>query len=115
MPGPIDLDARRSETPEPSEKRKTLTLFRLNGEDYRVPARPPVALALRFLDDLNRKGEDLAVAAMLPRLLGEDAWQALLQEDDLTMEEFEAIAKAAGNLLMGSVKEGSPGPLDDEH
>lgn len=104
MAAPIDLDATRQATPDGEvPERKKLTLFKLNGRDYKVEAKPSVSLALRFLDDLNKKGEDLAVAAMLPRLLGDEAWQALLDTEDLKMEEFQAIAEAASKLLLGGV------------
>lgn len=115
MPGPIDLDARRdARTPDEVPDRKKLTLFRLNGEDYKVEARPPAVLGLRYLDDLNRLGEEHAVARLLPALLGESAWQALLSYEDLSNEELEAVVGAASALVMGSL-EGNAigGPLDD--
>lgn len=100
----IDLDKIREQTDaDRADDRKSVTLFTLNGRKYKVPARPKAVLALRYLDDLRKRGEDSAVARMLPALLGEEAWDALLAEEDLTMEEFQAIAEAASKLLMGSV------------
>lgn len=105
MPAPINLDTlREARDADGVPERKKLTLFKLNGRDYKVEARPPAVIALRFLDDLNRKGEELAVARMLPALLGEEAWQALLAEDDLQTEEFQAIVEAASSLLMGGLE-----------
>lgn len=103
MPGPIDLDARRADAPV--SERKKLTLFRLNGNDYKVEARPPAHIALRFLDDLEKRGEDRAVARMMPALLGQDAWDALVADESLTMDEFRAVVDAASTLLLGQVQE----------
>jgi len=113
MPGPIDLDRTKPAREQAASDRKKLTLFRLNEQDYKVDARPPVTLALRYLDDLRKHGEDLAVAKMLPALLGETGWSALLAEEDLTGEEFEAVVKAASSLVMGSLEGQALDPLDD--
>lgn len=109
----INLDQRREDNPAVPLENTHLVLFTLNGREYKVPAKPAVNIALRFLDDLNKRGEELAVARMLPKLLGEEAWEALLAEDDLTMDEFQSIAQAASQLLMGNVQGEAVQGLDD--
>jgi hypothetical protein len=103
----VNLDKRREAKTESDrgDPRKSVTLFTLNEKKYKVPAKPATILALRYLDDLNRHGEDIAVARMLPALLGQEAWEALLAEDELELEEFQLIVKAATSLLMGGVSE----------
>jgi hypothetical protein len=83
----------------------TVTLFELDGREYRVPARPRAVVALRYLRAVRDKGTDVAAAALLTELLGVDGFDALCDYDDLTGKQLKEIMAAATKLTLGSVEE----------
>lgn len=82
---------------------KSIVLFKIDGEEYRVPAEPRPIVALRYLENVRKKGPDVAAAEVLAQLLGEEAWNGLLGYDDLSKDEFNAILRAVHQLLAGSM------------
>ena len=92
------------EDPQALDPAKTrVVLFTMNGKRYTVPAKPRPVYTLRFLDRVRKQGVEVALAHLLPELLGEDTWSELLEEDDLEPEHLSAILEAVKRLLMGEV------------
>jgi hypothetical protein len=83
----------------------TVVLFELDGREYRVPAEPRAAVALRYLRNVRRKTTDYAAATLLEELLGVDGFDALCEYDQLKPEQFKGILAAAQKLTMGAFEE----------
>lgn len=82
----------------------TVVLFELDGREFRVPAKPRVTVALRYLRTVRDKGTDVAAASLLTELLGVDGFDALCEYEDLTVDQFKSIMDAAQKLTMGAIE-----------
>jgi len=82
-------------------------LFSLDGVSYTIPAKPRVNLALRYLWHSKQYGDDRAAAELLESLLGADGFEALVNYDDLTTEQFDAIMGAATKYTLGALEDGT--------
>jgi hypothetical protein len=80
-------------------------LFSLDGVPYTIPAKPRVNLALRYLWHAKQYGEDRAAAELLESLLGADGFEVLVNYDDLTTEQFDAIMTAATKYTLGALED----------
>ena len=94
----LELSTKREKNDEDAA---TIVLFRLDGKEFRVPAEPKPVVALRYLHGIRKHGPDVAAADLLAALLGEEAWDALVEYDDLTPDEFQAILQAVHSLVAG--------------
>lgn len=95
----IDLD--NGAPVEPSEE---IPLFKLDGKTYTIPSKPKASVALRYLHELRTKGEDYAAGHMLEAMLGAEAYQALMNYDDLELEQFSAVMAACQKVLLGAIE-----------
>jgi len=85
----------------------SVELFSLDGVSYTIPAKPRVNLALRYLWHAKQYGEDRAAAELLESLLGAEGFEALMNYDDLTGDQFEAIMAAATKYTLGALEDGT--------
>ena len=83
----------------------SVELFSLDGVSYTIPAKPRVNLALRYLWHAKQYGEDRAAAELLESLLGAEGFEALVNYDDLTTEQFDAIMAAATKYTLGALED----------
>jgi hypothetical protein len=83
----------------------TVTLFKLGGVEYTIPARPRVNIALKYLDDVERLGAERAQSRLLKTLLGAEGFNALMNYDGLTMGQLEAVMTAAHSTVMGTLEQ----------
>lgn len=83
-------------------------LFSIDGEVYQVAAKPSLNVALRYLDELRRRGEMFAGMKLLEDLLGEKGYQALMNYDALTPEHLNSVLLAASELALGSLEKSDP-------
>lgn len=97
---PIELPASTA-----SSLTDTVCLFKIDGREFHVPAQPRAVLAIRYLRDLKRKGQDVAVASLLEGLLGPDGLDGLCDYEDLSKEQFQSIMQAAQRLTMGAMED----------
>lgn len=82
-----------------------IELFRLSDAEediYYVPKRVGPNVTLAYIRDINRRGEAAALGALMERVLGAEAFDALCDYDDLTNEEMEQIGEAVRNHVLGS-------------
>jgi len=80
-------------------------LFSLDGVSYTIPAKPRVNLALRYLWHSKQYGDDRAAAELLESLLGAEGFEALMNYDDLTGDQFEAIMRVATRYTLGALED----------
>jgi hypothetical protein len=79
-------------------------LFEIDDVVYTVPAKPRVNLALKFMWQSKTLGQDTAAMNILEDLLGTEGFEALVNYDDLTPQDLEAVVTRATKLLMGSLE-----------
>jgi hypothetical protein len=92
---------RLSSNSEPAER---VPLFYINDTEYSINARPGVNIALQYLHTYRAEGDTVATAHLLERLLGIEGFQALMNFDDLTMEQFNQICAIAVQLTLGAIE-----------
>lgn len=94
-------------SPEASEV-EYVDLFSIDGEVYQAPAKPRLNVALRYLDELRRRGEMFAGMRLLEDLLGEKGYTALMGYQALTAEHLNSVLLAASELALGTLEESDP-------
>lgn len=98
---PVDLDQVVNE--EGADAR--VPLFKLDGEEFTIPAQPKATIALRYLYDVRVKGEDIAASRLLESLLGEEGFQALMNHESLTFTQLQQVMAVAQQVVLGAVEE----------
>ncbi|MEV8439185.1 hypothetical protein AB0425_17560 [Actinosynnema sp. NPDC051121] len=91
-------------TPEQPAEVEMAHLFSIDGVPYFVPRNPPPAVALRFVRTAWQVGMELALAELLDRMLGEEAYEALASCDAMTPEQLAAIMQHLRQLSMGALE-----------
>ena len=84
------------------EEIEVIHIFSIDGEDYYAPTRIPFRVAMRSLDIAANQGEIAATAYQLRTVLGESAYQALMEFDDIEEDDFKRIAEAVNIIVMSS-------------
>ena len=79
-------------------------LFAIDGKMYQIDTKPKVNTALRYLHIARTQGSEPAIDYMLGRLLGDDAYEALMSFDDLTEENLEQVITIASKIMTGAVE-----------
>lgn len=89
--------------PVSTEPVEMTDLFTLNGKTYRIPAKPRVNVALKFLRLMREKNELEAAAMLLPDMVGVEAFNALTEYEGLTDEMLAQVCQAAAKVTMGGL------------
>lgn len=63
-------------------------------------------VALQYLRDVRRNGQQYAIAGMMDKLLGPEGMDALADYDDLTEEDLEAVMAAVQKHVLGPLERG---------
>lgn len=95
----VDLDAEGSDSPD-----ELVTLFKLEGHEFKVSANPRASVALKGLNYVEKYGPELANMMMLKDLLGEEAFEKLSNYEKLTPKQLAAIVDLAYKLCFGSIE-----------
>lgn len=86
-----------------------VVLFRLGGVDYTTTTRPRVALTLRYMRKVREVGESEANAYLLEEMIGTEAYETLMEYDDLTDEQFSGIMELIKKITVKALP-GDGGP-----
>ena len=81
-------------------------IFSIEGVPYSIPNKVKVNLQLKYLRELKLNGELQATYLLLETLLSPEGYEALMNYDDLTDEDFEAVVKVAQEVVFGAETEG---------
>lgn len=100
----IELKSTGDQSDEAKAAEETVVLFKLDDVEYRVPARPRMNVALQYLADVRNMGEFMAELALVEKMAGKEAWEALSNHDDLTPEQFSAVNDYAVKLCLGALE-----------
>src|ERR1017187_4912495 len=79
-------------------------LFRIDDRMFSIDTKPKVNTALRYLHIARTQGSEPAIDYMLGRLLGDEAYEALMSFDDLTEENLEQVITIASKIMAGAVE-----------
>jgi hypothetical protein len=91
-------------TTNTSEEVEQVELFSIDGKSYTIANKPRLNVALKSLKLARKDGEEAAAAYMLEAVLGEEAFDALTEYEDLTPETFTAIFQAAQKVVFGGLE-----------
>lgn len=91
-------------TNEPVETVPGIPVFSIDGKEYCMPGVIPGNTALRVLELIRVSGEVHAMAWAVPEVLGEKAWNALLNCPTIRQEQVNAIMEVVGEHVMGAVE-----------
>src|SRR5882757_3140203 len=96
----IDLKTSTKATEEIS----MVDLFSLDGEMFQIPEKPKVNVALKYLKIARIQGPDMAAGWLLEELLGTEAYEALMNFDDLTTDQLETVMMVAQEVTLGAME-----------
>lgn len=81
---------------------ESVDIFKLDGKVYSAPKNMPFSTALEFMEAQVEQGPDAAVFMMLKAVLGQEAFDALKKNKNLTEEQFqEVVSRVEEHLLAG--------------
>ncbi len=89
---------------KPEQPDDEIELFSIDGVSYTIPAKPRVNVALKYLWHVRQYGEDRAAAELMESLLGPKGFQALVEYDDLTPDQFGQILTIAQQHVLGALE-----------
>lgn len=101
----IELTSAGDQSAEAKAKVETVVLFKLDGVEHRVPARPRMNVALQYLADVREFGQFIADISLVEKMAGPEAWAALSAHDDLTPSQFGEVQEYAVKLCLGALEE----------
>lgn len=88
-----------------------VVLFKLDGQEYVTTDRPRVALSLRYMRMIREEGESEANAYLVEQFIGTEAYERLMDYDDLTTEQFAGIMELVKSITIKALPgEGEGGP-----
>jgi hypothetical protein len=114
---PGDVDVLRLSSKDEGEEVEYVTLFELDDKPFQVPKNPSPTVGLRYLHILRHEGEGQAAYFMLSKMLGEKGYDALMDYEKLTQDQYDFILTAAIRIATGKTerpkgnqKSRQPGP-----
>lgn len=87
---------------------KMVDIFEIDGTTYQIPAKVRVNISLKYMRNIRKYGQEYAAGELLEDMLGEKAYEALMNYDDLTAEDLEAVMSAVQEVALGGL-ETTPG------
>jgi hypothetical protein len=81
-------------------------LFSIDDITYQIPARVGANITLGYLRLARTHGDAAAIGWATERVLGEKAYVALMECDDLTPDDLEAVFAVVHKKIMGAVEAG---------
>lgn len=88
----------------PVEEREMVDLFSIDDKTYQMPKRAGANVALGYMRLVRTHGQEAAMGWALEKSLGEDAYIALMNCDEVTAEDLEIIMKVVHENVMGAVE-----------
>jgi hypothetical protein len=80
------------------------TLFCIDVDEYTIPKRIRPNMVILYLQDTYEKGQEFALAAAMPEVLGADAMEALADCDAVTDEQMQQVMDIVERKLMAQMK-----------
>lgn len=96
----LNLDKKKKAT----EDVEVIDLFTLDGKTYSIPAKAKANLGLRYLKSVRESGPDLAAGELLEAMIGTEAYDALMNYDDLEPDDLTQVMEAVQKVVLGGVE-----------
>ena len=74
-------------------------------QDFWVPKRRMASLALKYMHLVRTEGDDYAVAWLLEKVLGTEAYLNLMEDEQLDEDELAQILAIVQNAVMGATQD----------
>lgn len=75
--------------------------FSLEGRVFSVPVEVKAQVAIRYMHYCRTEGENYGLSWLLEKVLGKDAYQALLEYEDLEDDQLIAISRIVQSKVLG--------------
>lgn len=80
-------------------------VFSIDDTDYFMPKYVPASLALQVLDKMRTTNENAALAWVLEKVLGTEAYQALLNCPTLSAADLKRVMKVVTEHVLGQLED----------
>jgi hypothetical protein len=80
-----------------------VVLFSLDDQEFTIPRKFPVNLGLKVIRTMRKRGEAIAMAELLEEVIGEDAYEALVNYPDITNDDIARLMQIVNDLALGSL------------
>jgi hypothetical protein len=87
-----------------AEQTGYVDLFSIDDVTYQMPTKVKTNVALKYLRMVRTHGQEAAMGWVMEQVLGEDAYAALMDFDDLTEADLESVMEAVRANVMGAVE-----------
>jgi hypothetical protein len=91
---------------------KRVPLFSIDDTEYTMLADPTASLALRFLRTQQRSGLDAGLEFAMEHMVSAGAYDALLNYEPLTRDQFAQVTKVVLDTLLGTLEDPKDGSQD---
>ncbi|WP_030506359.1 hypothetical protein [Microbispora rosea] len=95
---------RLTTTAAPAEVEK-VPLFSIDDVEYGMPARIGTNIALKYLRMVRTQGSDVAEAWLLEEVLGAEAYEALMEYDQLTVDQLNQVMAIVRDHVLGQAEQ----------
>ncbi|HEY0774147.1 MAG TPA: hypothetical protein VGD51_08705 [Nocardioidaceae bacterium] len=102
----IDLTPIRISTKDAAEVEME-PLFYIDDQEYQIPKRLPASLSLRYLRVLREEGQEAAAGEVLERVLGDEAYTALMECDEVDGKQLKRIMRIVEHKALGQLEDES--------
>ena len=99
-----EFEILRLSTKTKSKPVEYVDLFEIDDVTYQVPRYPSPTIGLKFLHILKTKGQEEAAHFMLTSMLSEEGYEALMNFDQLTQEQYDFVLTAAIRIATGKTE-----------
>jgi hypothetical protein len=88
------------------EKKDKIVLFTIDDQDFTVPAKPGMRVALKFLNQMKKSDNEMfGMLQLLEDMLGEEQYNKLLDYEELSDDLVGKIAEQCITLALGNAQE----------
>lgn len=99
-----EIEILRLSTKTKAKAVEYVDLFEIDDVTYQVPRHPSPTIGLKFLHILKTRGQEEAAHFMLTSMLSEEGYEALMNFDQLTQEQYDFVLTAAIRIATGKTE-----------
>lgn len=100
-PAPVEIIQIKTGTGAAAER---IPVFAIDDTVYTMPAKVPGGLSLQLVEMMTEIGELAAVIWVFRKLLGDEAYEALRDSEDVSQEQMETIINTVSDRVLGGLE-----------
>lgn len=89
-------------SPEKGDAVERVELFSIDGKVYTVPKALSPTVGLRYVHIARKQGQEMAADYLLETMLGEEAYEALMDFSGLNEDVLEIVLEACSNIALAA-------------